>query len=92
MINADTFVGAVSMIVGGVCVAAAIFNWPWYFKMRSSRLLERFGGRTGARIIVALLGVGLIALGGAIAFGFMNRSSDSSALPARGALAIHSRV
>lgn len=82
MIEADLFVGAVSMIVGGVCVAAAIFNWPWYFEMRSSRWIERLGGRTGARVIVALLGVGLITLGGALALGFLNRSSGSSALPA----------
>ena len=81
MIDADLFVGAVAMILGGVCLAAAVFNWPWYFELHKSRWIERLCGRVGARIFFALIGIGLIVLGGAIALGFLNNRSSASVQP-----------
>jgi hypothetical protein len=76
MIAPEILVGAVAIVLGGVCLAAAIFNWPWSYELHKTRFLERLFGRTGARIFFALLGLGLIALGIAIALGFAPNASN----------------
>jgi hypothetical protein len=47
--------------------------------MHTSRWIERHCGRAGARLFVALLGIGLIVLGGALAFGFLARTPSAAA-------------
>jgi hypothetical protein len=79
MIAQEIFVGAVSIVLGGVCIAAAIFNWPWTYEFQKARWIQRLCGRTGARIFFALLGVGLIVLGCAIALGFAPNASSRAA-------------
>jgi hypothetical protein len=80
MIAPEILVGAVAIVLGGVCLAAAIFNWPWSYELHKTRFLERLFGRTGARIFFALLGLGLIALGIAIALGFAPNATNRSAV------------
>ena len=69
MLITDLFVGSVAIILGSLVVAAAIFNWQWYYELHKARLVEGFCGRKGARLFFAVLGLGLILLGGAIAGG-----------------------
>ncbi|MEQ8787723.1 MAG: immunity 17 family protein [Pirellulaceae bacterium] len=70
MIEQQIVVGAVAMVLGGVCVSAAVFNWQWYYELHKSRWVESLCGRIGARVVNALIGAGLIGLGCAIAAGF----------------------
>lgn len=78
MIEEHVFVGAVSIILGGVLLAAAVFNWDWCYELHKSRWVEWLCGRLGARIFFALLGLGLIALGLAIALGLLNRGTSAA--------------
>lgn len=66
---ADQFVGIAAVCVGLFVGAAAATNWPWYYTLRSARFLEARLGRTGARMVHAVVALGLIALGIAIATG-----------------------
>jgi len=54
-------------VLGVVLLAAAAFNWPWCYRLTKIRWIEAVCGRLGVRLILALLGVGLIVLGLAIA-------------------------
>ncbi len=66
----DLFVGTVAILLGVFLCTCATVNWQWYYSLRTARLLQRAVGRTGARVVHCLLGLGLIALGIAIAFGY----------------------
>ncbi len=66
----DWFVAAVAVAVGVFLFVCAITNWSWYYSLRTAQLLERGLGRPRARVFHALLGIGLVALGIAIGFGF----------------------
>ena len=66
----ELFVGAVSVALGAFILTSAAVNWAWLYTLRSSRWLEARWGRRGARLFHAMLGLGLIALGVAIALGF----------------------
>lgn len=79
MIEQEILVGAIAIIVGAVCLAAAIFNWEWYYELQKSRWVESLCGRIGARIVTALIGAGLIVLGCAIALGFGPNTSHANA-------------
>ena len=65
----DLFVGTVSCALGVFFITTAATNWAWYYSLRSARFLEKRLGRTGARLVHALLGMALIALGVTIALG-----------------------
>lgn len=65
----DLFVGGVSAMLGASALAAALFNWEWCYQLKKTRWLESRWGRSGARWIVASVGVMLILLGVAIASG-----------------------
>lgn len=66
----DWFVGSVAIGLGLVLLIGSLLNAPWFYALRSSRWLEALFARTGARIVHAALGCGLIALGCAIVQGF----------------------
>ncbi len=75
MIFEDVVVGVVGIALGGSLVAIAVFNWDWYFQLPKARWLETRLGRRGMRVLFAVVGIALIALGGAIAMGFgLNKS------------------
>jgi hypothetical protein len=63
------FVGAVALILGLLALTAAIHNRDWYFRLPKARWIENRWGRSTARVVYALLGAGLIALGIAIVLG-----------------------
>ena len=76
MIDADIFVGVVTIGLGIFLASVAIFNWEWYYQLRKARWVESLCGRAGARVFHVLLGLALIVLGAAIATGFgLNRST-----------------
>jgi hypothetical protein len=54
--------------VGLFCLAGALFNWNWFYRLDWSRFLDRALGRTAARIIYALLGAAII--GYALSYAF----------------------
>ena len=66
----DLFVGFVAVAVGLFLVGCAVANWQWYYSLWSAQWLQRLFGRWGARCFHTLLGLGLIALGIAIALGY----------------------
>jgi small neutral amino acid transporter SnatA (MarC family) len=66
----DLLVGIVGIALGLFLLACAITNWRWYYSLYTANWLERRFGRGGARSIHALLGLGLVALGVAIALGY----------------------
>ena len=70
MLSRDMLVGFLTIVLGSVVVLAAIFNWQWYYELNKARWVESMCGRQGARVVFAVLGVALIVLGGAIAYGY----------------------
>jgi small neutral amino acid transporter SnatA (MarC family) len=66
----DLFVGSVAAAIGFFLLTAAARNWPQLYSLRSSRWLESHLTRTKVRILHALLGLALMALGLAIAQGY----------------------
>jgi hypothetical protein len=63
----QVFVGTVAILLGLLAVIAAIHNHDWYFRLRKARWIEQRWGRTPVRIIYAVLGIALIAMGAGIA-------------------------
>jgi hypothetical protein len=63
------FVGAVAFILGLLALTAAIHNRDWYFRLPKARWIENRWGRSTVRVVYALLGAGLVALGIAIVLG-----------------------
>lgn len=57
------FVGAVAFILGLLALIAAIHNRDWYFRLPKARWIEDRWGRSTVRVVYALLGIALIALG-----------------------------
>lgn len=66
----DAVVGTVSGAVGAFLVSAAAFNWDWCYELAKTRWLTARLGRSGARLVLAALGLFLIVLGAAIMAGF----------------------
>lgn len=51
--------------------AGAVFDWDWFMTNHRAALFVRLLGRTGARVLYALLGVFLATLGMAAALGLL---------------------
>ena len=66
----DLFVGGASMLVGLFLAGGAALDAPWLMALAKSRLLAEAIGKTAARVLIALVGLGLIVLGIAIASGW----------------------
>jgi len=66
----DLFVGVVAGIVGLVLITAAVFDGQWLMQLAHPRMLAAVLGQTGARILIGLIGLALIALGAAVASGW----------------------
>ena len=66
----DVFVGTVAILIGAALLGAAIGNVAWAFELRKLRWLEAKLGRQKSRAVLGCLGIGMVALGLAIAFGF----------------------
>ncbi len=66
----DAFVGSVAIGLGLALLTGSLLDAQWLYALRSSRWLEALIARTGARLVHAALGCGLIALGYAIVQGF----------------------
>jgi hypothetical protein len=60
-------VGLLMVGAGAFSVAGAYANWSWFFGMRRARPFVAILGRTGARILYAAIGGGLIGSGVAMA-------------------------
>lgn len=54
---------------GAFSILGAIFDWDWFMDGPKARFVVRFLGRPGARIFYALLGAGLMVIGGFMAIG-----------------------
>ena len=59
----DIFVGVITCCVGLVFLFGAATNNQFLLDLQKMRWVSKLWGRTGARIFVALLGLGLILLG-----------------------------
>jgi small neutral amino acid transporter SnatA (MarC family) len=59
-------------IFGGVfSFAGALFNWDWFMTNYKAAVFVRLLGRSGARVLYAILGLFLVALGFAGLFGLI---------------------
>lgn len=77
----DLFVGGVAISIGVVGLLASIGNWDLFFQTWKAEWIEARGGRIAVRAVYAMLGLGLIGLGLAIAGGFApNKSAESQRL------------
>lgn len=65
----DLFVGGVACVLGLGAVAAAVFNWDWFYRLKKAQWLEARCGRAGARWTFASIGLLLILLGVTVAYG-----------------------
>ncbi|MHB8969339.1 MAG: Imm17 family immunity protein [Pirellulaceae bacterium] len=66
----DLVIGSAALALGVLLIAAAARNWSWCYNLHTSRWLESLFSRNGVRVLHGLLGLGLIALGLAIAQGW----------------------
>jgi small neutral amino acid transporter SnatA (MarC family) len=66
----DLIVGSVAVALGLLLFATALLNGSWLYALHTSRWLESCLTRTGTRVLHALLGLALVALGVAVAQGF----------------------
>lgn len=54
-------------VAGGVfAFASSLSNWDWFMGHPRAALFVKLFGRTGARVAYALVGLTLIAIGGAM--------------------------
>jgi hypothetical protein len=67
---ADIFVGSVSAAIGVMALAIAAANWTPGFNFWVGYVIDARWGRTRSRIVYAIVGTLLIALGIAIMLGF----------------------
>ena len=51
------------IVIGVLFLAVAIINWDWYFSRRRSQRMVDMVGRSGARLIYALVGLALTVAG-----------------------------
>jgi len=54
--------------IGLFTMAGGLFDWDWFMKSRRAWLFVKLLGRTGARILYVLLGLGFIILGFLLAY------------------------
>lgn len=66
----DLLVGAVSVLFGLFLIAGAVLDGPWLMSLAKPRLLADALGKPAARVLLAVIGVGLIVLGIAVARGW----------------------
>jgi len=66
----DLFVGTVSVAIGVLLITCALANWQWCYSLGTARWLQRYLGRGRTRLLHGVLGLGLLALGVAIASGY----------------------
>jgi hypothetical protein len=66
----DIFVGAVTCLAGLLLLFGAATNNQFLLDLHKARWVIALWGRTGARIFVGLLGIGLLILGAAIIRGW----------------------
>ncbi len=51
------------VLVGGLSVMAALFNWNWFFTADNTQFVVRNMGRTRARLFYAFVGLLMVATG-----------------------------
>ena len=84
---ADIFVGSVSVVLGVAALAIAAANWGPGFQFWIGHAIDSRSGRTATRIVYAVVGIALVALGMAIMLGFApNARRQSSAAEPRPAI------
>lgn len=66
----DYFVGLIAAACGTFLIAGAALDSAWLMGLRHSRRLVESMGKTAARWMLGLVGIGLIAVGGIIASGW----------------------
>ena len=66
----DIVVGVITCLVGLVFILGAASNNQFLLDLQKTRWLTQLAGRTGARALLALLGISLIVLGTAIIRGW----------------------
>ena len=67
---ADIFVGSVSAAIGVAALAIAAANWGPGFQFWVGRVLDSRSGRNVCRVVYAVVGILLIALGLMVMLGF----------------------
>lgn len=66
----DLLVGCVSAVFGLALIVGAALDGPWLMSLAKARALESAIGKTPARVALAALGLGLVAIGAMIASGW----------------------
>jgi Immunity protein 17 len=66
----DIFVGLAAGAVGGYFLLGALFDAAWLMNLPKPRLLAESLGRTPARVVLAALGLVVMAIGWLIASGW----------------------
>ena len=66
----NVVVGFVAAGLGMLLLAGAAFDGPWLMRLARPRMLAATLGKPAARVVLGLIGAGLIALGAAVALGW----------------------
>jgi small neutral amino acid transporter SnatA (MarC family) len=65
------WIAVLFVLAGLFSLAGALLNWGWFMSHYKAAVIVRLIGRTGARVLYALIGLFLIGLGAAGAFGLI---------------------
>ena len=63
------WINIILILIGLFVLAGSIFNWEWFMTSPRAGFMMRLMGRTGARIFYAVIGLLMVGLGVAGAFG-----------------------
>lgn len=58
----DVFIKIFTYGASAFCIMASVLNWDFFFNNRKSRIFVTLIGRTGARILYTVMGIGLVCL------------------------------
>lgn len=65
------FLGIIPLIGGVICIAGAYFQWEWFMQAENARpVIDRLGWKR-ARVLYAILGIALAAVGILVAAGIL---------------------
>lgn len=74
MSTVDVLLIASLYFFGVLVMAAACFNWNWFFSFKRTTLPQMILGRTGARVLYFLCGFFLFLLAGGMLFGLVRNA------------------
>ena len=73
----STIFSIIFIAIGAFSIMASLFDWDFFFNNRKAQLFLRLFGRTGARIIYTIIGLGIFLVGFLSMIGLIDLSNQA---------------